>query len=505
MLRELTDALEQLAAARTLILALEDLHWSDPSTLDVIGRLAQRREPARLLVVGTFRPVDAILADHPVKHLKQRLLAQRRGSELALERSAKATSPPTSRRGSAETPPAALAGAVHQRTDGNPLFMVTATDALLEGDLLTHTADGWQLREAVEVIAARIPDSVRALVEQQLDALAADDASLLEAAALAGDEFAGALAAAALAGDRQAIEARCAALQRAGGWIRTAGSDALAGRHAERPAIASSIAAPRVLADRVPAARRAACERRIGEWLEAQHATAPARVATALAHHFEAGRDADRAVRYRVLAARTATARHAHREAAAELTRALALVERLPAGARDATRRELLEQRGAAASARGDVDAAIADFTALVEAARHAGAVDEEVQALLALSTAWSLRERARGLALAADAVARSADAAPALQHRARGVHAYWWARQHGWRAAEAGRGGGGGRGDARRRPRPGARRAPRHARLLPQPARRLRRGAGGGRGSADVGARRAAPRCSRSGIAAGR
>jgi hypothetical protein len=35
------------------------LHWSDPSTLDVIGRLAQRREPARLLVVGTFRPVDA--------------------------------------------------------------------------------------------------------------------------------------------------------------------------------------------------------------------------------------------------------------------------------------------------------------------------------------------------------------------------------------------------------------------------------------------------------------
>jgi hypothetical protein len=158
----------------------------------------------------------------------------------------------------------------------------------------------------------------------------------------------GALAAAALAGDRQAIEARCAALQRAGGWIRTAGSEALAdGTPSDRYRFVHPLHRA-VLADRVPA-RRAACERRIGEWLEAQHATAPARVATALAHHFEAGRDADRAVRYRVLAARTATARHAHREAAAELTR-WRWSSACPPPPRDATRRELLEQRGAAAA-----------------------------------------------------------------------------------------------------------------------------------------------------------
>ncbi len=438
VLRELTDALEQLAAARTVILALEDLHWSDPSTLDVIARLAQRREPARLLVVGTFRPVDAILADHPVKRLKQRLLAQRRAGEVGLDPldEAGVAAYLTARLG--ETPPSQLAAALHSRTDGNPLFMVTATDALLDGGLLVHTADGWQLRDAVDAIAARIPDSVRTLVEQQLDTLADDDARLLEAAALAGDEFAGALAAAALAADPRIIETRCATLQRTGYWIRGAGSDALAdGTPSDRYRFVHPLHRA-VLAERVPAARRAACERRIGEWLEAEHAAAPARVATALAHHFEAGRDAERAIRYRMLAARTATARHAHREAAAELTRALPLVERLPPAEREATRRTLLEQRGAAASAMGDVEAAIEDFTALAGAARHAGAVDEEVQAMLALGTAWSLRDRARGLTLAADAVTRSVRAAPELQRRARAVHAYWWARQHGWRASEA-------------------------------------------------------------------
>ena len=86
----------------------------------------------------------------------------------------------------------------------------------------------------------------------------------------------------------------------------------------------------------------------------------------------------------------------------------------------------------------GDVDGAIADFSALVAATRDGGAADEEVQALLALGSTWSLRDRGRGLALAADAVARSAAATPELRQRARAAHAYWWARQHGWRDAEA-------------------------------------------------------------------
>src|SRR5262245_52280409 len=61
MLRELAEALEALAAEQPLVLVLEDLHWSDPSTVEAVAWLARRRDPARLLVLGTYRPVELIL------------------------------------------------------------------------------------------------------------------------------------------------------------------------------------------------------------------------------------------------------------------------------------------------------------------------------------------------------------------------------------------------------------------------------------------------------------
>jgi DNA-binding winged helix-turn-helix (wHTH) protein len=61
MVRELNDALEQLTAKHTLVLVLEDLHWSDVATVDLLISIAQRPEPARLLIVGTYRPAEAVV------------------------------------------------------------------------------------------------------------------------------------------------------------------------------------------------------------------------------------------------------------------------------------------------------------------------------------------------------------------------------------------------------------------------------------------------------------
>jgi predicted ATPase len=47
------------------VLVVEDLHWSDYSTLDLVSYLARRRDSARLMVIGTYRPVD--VRDHPIK------------------------------------------------------------------------------------------------------------------------------------------------------------------------------------------------------------------------------------------------------------------------------------------------------------------------------------------------------------------------------------------------------------------------------------------------------
>jgi DNA-binding winged helix-turn-helix (wHTH) protein len=73
MLRELAEALEVLTADQLLVLVLEDLQWSDRSTVECLAYLAQRPPPAKLLVLGTYRPVEVLLQGHPLRGLVQEL------------------------------------------------------------------------------------------------------------------------------------------------------------------------------------------------------------------------------------------------------------------------------------------------------------------------------------------------------------------------------------------------------------------------------------------------
>ena len=71
MLREIAGALETIACETPLLLVLEDLHWADPSTVDLISALARGRKPAKLLVIGTYRPADLTHSDHPLRSLNK--------------------------------------------------------------------------------------------------------------------------------------------------------------------------------------------------------------------------------------------------------------------------------------------------------------------------------------------------------------------------------------------------------------------------------------------------
>ena len=69
MLREMSEGLEVLTEQIPFILVLEDLHWSDVSTLDLLSSLAQRTESARLLIIGTYRPEEGLAEGHPLERL----------------------------------------------------------------------------------------------------------------------------------------------------------------------------------------------------------------------------------------------------------------------------------------------------------------------------------------------------------------------------------------------------------------------------------------------------
>src|SRR5262245_674410 len=65
MVRELCEALEAWTSAHPLVLVFEDLQWADSSTVDLLSALARRRGHAKLLVVGTVRPLDAVVSKSP--------------------------------------------------------------------------------------------------------------------------------------------------------------------------------------------------------------------------------------------------------------------------------------------------------------------------------------------------------------------------------------------------------------------------------------------------------
>jgi len=84
MLREMGAALDAITAETPLVLLLEDLHWSDFSTLDLIAAIARRIEPARLLILGTYRPVEILTSEHPLRALKAELELHHHCEELRL-------------------------------------------------------------------------------------------------------------------------------------------------------------------------------------------------------------------------------------------------------------------------------------------------------------------------------------------------------------------------------------------------------------------------------------
>src|SRR5690606_4926650 len=92
--------------------------------------------------------------------------------------------------------PAGLARLLRERTDGNPLFMANVVGAWLDQGLLVEADGRWEVWATLDELAAGVPESLRRLIERQLDRLAPDDAALLESASVAGREFAAALVAA---------------------------------------------------------------------------------------------------------------------------------------------------------------------------------------------------------------------------------------------------------------------------------------------------------------------
>jgi len=220
MLRELTEALDVLTTERPLVLVVEDLHWSDLSTLEWLTYVARRRDPARLLLLGTYRPVDAILRAHPIRTVMTELTQHQQAAELPLDYLSEAdVTTYCAQRWRGDARWEAVAHMLHQRTRGHPLFLVTLIDEMRRLGLLHEAAAGGEVATSVEALRRAVPASLRHSIEQQLHQVCPADQGLLEAASIAGRAFSAAAVAAAVTQATEEVEARLAVLAHRGQFI----------------------------------------------------------------------------------------------------------------------------------------------------------------------------------------------------------------------------------------------------------------------------------------------
>ena len=331
MLREMSEALEVLAAEMPLVLILEDLHWSDYSTLDLISYLARQRQSAQFMLIGTYRTAELIVSGHPLKAVKRELLAKQQCEELPLEYlSENAVAEYLSVRFPNNRFPSGLAGLIHERTEGNPLFMVNAVDYLVAEELIGEQEESWGLVVEIEKVEVGVPDGIKQMIEKQLDHLDAGQRRTLEAASVAGAEFSTLAVVAGLGEDRASVEARFDELARRHQFVQDCGIHELPnGEAAARYGFIHALYR-NVLYEGMSASRRVQLHRRIGEQGQEFYGERAREIAAELAMHSELGSNYEQAAKYLQQAADNAMRRFAYREAVGLSRRGLELLERLP-------------------------------------------------------------------------------------------------------------------------------------------------------------------------------
>ena len=190
MVREICEALESIAAQTPLLVILEDLHWADPSTLDLISAFARRRDPAKVLLLGTYRPVDVVLSQGPLKALKQDLLVRHLCHEIAMERLEESdVADYLAKSFSVESLPAGLANLIHRNSGGNPLFMVAIVQDMGNKGLIAVERGTLILTAPLEEVYPGIPETLQQMLEIQLEQLSPEDLRILQSGCIAGERF----------------------------------------------------------------------------------------------------------------------------------------------------------------------------------------------------------------------------------------------------------------------------------------------------------------------------
>lgn len=318
--RELETVLLALAVDRPLVLVLEDLHWCDPASAAFLATLGRMKSAAKLMIVVSHRPAGSTSTTYPIQTVLAELEVVKLSSVLRLG--------PLSREEvgtlvDLRFGPHVRLGikkAVYHRTEGHPLFLTALLDHLEQKGI-----------DTLNLISVAELSNLVAFISLRFEDLSNTERGVVEAASTAGTEFAAAALEDAVAADSNSnlIEDICNRLARRGAFVEAVGSETwpdgtLTGTYRFRHSLY-----PEVVRNLLEPARLSRLNLAIANRLARGYQDETAPIAARLFHHFAEGRNPARAVPHALVAAQTASLRHAHQEATELLVQARDLLEEI--------------------------------------------------------------------------------------------------------------------------------------------------------------------------------
>ena len=333
MKRELGALLQDLSRQRPFVLFLDDLHWADVSTIDMLNYLAGRFDQMHLLVVATYRPADMALTQHPFLAVRDELRAHDALEEIAL----KFLEPADIERYLAvmfpqHRFPPTLAALIHEKTEGNPLFMADAVRYLRDSGSLVEKDGTWILARPEADAFHEVPASIRSMIARKIERLDDVNRRLLLAASVQGHEFDSAIISEATDMDPADVEERLEALEHVHVFVKRITEH-------EFPDLTLSLKYQFVhvlyqnaLYASLQPTRRASLSGRVARALVGHLRGEHAATAGRLGALFEAAREFGPSAHYFLEGARHAVALFAFREALSLAERGLAVLRGMPEG-----------------------------------------------------------------------------------------------------------------------------------------------------------------------------
>ncbi|HEX8919249.1 MAG TPA: AAA family ATPase [Chloroflexota bacterium] len=181
-----TDFLRRVAEERPLAILLDDVHWADAASIDLLQHLARHTRKDRILLLATYRdvevgrthPLEAALRDLEREGIVERQVVHRLAHDGTAALIASTMGETKVSRG--------LIDLVYGRTEGNPFFVQQVVRMLVERGDINRQGGEWN---GLEEDLIDVPDTVRSVIDQRLSRLADDTQEVLQEASVLGQTF----------------------------------------------------------------------------------------------------------------------------------------------------------------------------------------------------------------------------------------------------------------------------------------------------------------------------